>query len=546
MIKGQFRTRHSHQPLRPNHLPWHLRRESMAQFFFTAHAFLAVVILGLITLFLFREGSGFFRMNYEHLTIYRQSGLEPAAHLKQDLEDFRSLRRFVENKLAAGIEDSLHKGKGLEEAHRLVQADKILLEDLLTAIEPLEVVYFRLRDQAMRLRDDALVYENSLSLRRQLEEAAAQHGREGLNLEELRLSREANSIELQPVDFQTRTDQIRQTIGQAHTALETVAASLRNLKRSTEPPASRKQDPQASRINQLIEMFASGLPQTAEALDQWDPQRPIQPLRAVSSFLFGTKWITNSFFQDWFGLLPLLAGSLVVAIIALTIAVPLGVGAAIYVNKVATPKEQAILKPSIEFIAALPSVVIGFFGVAVWGEFVRWVSQFDGLAWLPFFPLAERLNAFTAGCLLALMAIPTIFTLAEDALNNVPATYQEGSYALGATRWQTTLHIVIPGALSGIISAVLLGFGRVIGETMVVLLCAGNRIDIPDLTSGLGVFFEPVHTMTGIIAQEMGEVVQGSLHYRALFVVGLVLFLISLTVNFTAQRILRRKRMPSS
>ena len=159
------------------------------------------------------------------------------------------------------------------------------------------------------------------------------------------------------------------------------------------------------------------------------------------------------------------------------------------------------------------------------------------MEWVNFFPLSERLTGFTAGCLLALMAIPTIFTLAEDALNNVPIAFKEASMALGSTKLQTIIRIIVPTALSGIISAVLLGFGRVIGETMVVLLCAGNRIEIPQFTEGIGVFFEPVHTMTGIIAQELGEVVNGSLHYRALFVVGLTLFLISLLINYFAQKI---------
>jgi phosphate transport system permease protein len=140
------------------------------------------------------------------------------------------------------------------------------------------------------------------------------------------------------------------------------------------------------------------------------------------------------------------------------------------------------------------------------------------------------------------MAIPTIFTLAEDAINNVPRHLKEASLAMGATRLQTTMRVIVPTALSGIISAIMLGFGRVIGETMVVLLCAGNRIRIPDFTEGLGVFFEPVHTMTGIIAQEMGEVVHGSLHYRALFMVGIVLFFVSLLINYSAQWVVKRYR----
>ena len=191
-------------------------------------------------------------------------------------------------------------------------------------------------------------------------------------------------------------------------------------------------------------------------------------------------------------------------------------------------------------MSAIPSVVIGFFGVVVLGEALRNISQIDALSWIPFFPIQERLNVFTAGCLLALMAIPTIFTLAEDAINNVPKHLKEASLAIGATQLQTTVKVIVPSCLSAIISATMLGFGRVIGETMVVLLCAGNRIKIPDFTSGLGVFFEPVHTMTGIIAQEMGEVVQGSVHYRALFMVGVILFFVSMIINLGAQWIVKK------
>jgi len=218
------------------------------------------------------------------------------------------------------------------------------------------------------------------------------------------------------------------------------------------------------------------------------------------------------------------------------------VGAAIYVNQIAGPLERNLIKPYVEFVSAIPSVVIGFFGVVVFGEAIRLLSQFEFMAWVPFFPLQERLNAFTAGALLALMAIPTIFTLAEDAINNIPRHFKEASFAVGATRLQTTLRVIVPSALSGIISAVMLGFGRVIGETMVVLLCAGNRIKIPDFSEGLGVFYQPVHTMTGIIAQEMGEVVRGSVHYRALFMVGIVLFFVSLLINYGAQWVVKKYR----
>ena len=276
---------------------------------------------------------------------------------------------------------------------------------------------------------------------------------------------------------------------------------------------------------------------------QWNQFAPVPWSRAITAFLFGTEWITNSFWQDWYGVLPLLTGSLLVAGIALVIAVPLGVCAAIYVSELASPAEQHLIKPYIEFISAIPSVVIGFFGVAVLGERLRELTQWQALSWISAFPISERLNAFTAGCLLALMAIPTIFSLAEDAINGVPRAFKEASYALGATRLQTVVRILVPASLSGIVSAVLLGFGRVIGETMVVLLCAGNRIAIPDFSQGVSAVFQPVHTMTGIVAQELGEVPNGTIHYRALFMVGLLLFFLALCINGLAQAVVRRYKI---
>jgi phosphate transport system permease protein len=278
-------------------------------------------------------------------------------------------------------------------------------------------------------------------------------------------------------------------------------------------------------------------------MEAWDYTLPVPWWQSFTAFVFGRQWLTASFWQDWYGIVPLFVGSVLVGAVALLLAVPLGVGAAIYVNQIATQREQRIIKPCIEFISAIPSVVLGFFGIAIFGEALRALSQVAWLSWVPGFPYSERLNVLTAGCLLALIAVPTIFTLAEDALNNVPRAFKEASFALGASRLQTILKIIVPASLSGIISAVLLGFGRVVGETMVVLLCAGNRIAIPDFTRGLAVVTEPVHTMTGIIAQEMGEVVRGSIHYRALFMVGLALFVLSLGINYAAQKIVRRYRI---
>lgn len=306
-------------------------------------------------------------------------------------------------------------------------------------------------------------------------------------------------------------------------------------------------DPDAARYLRAFRAawpaFVAELDDTPGQLRGWDWREPVGLGRAIRGFLTGRDWVTGGEWQDFYGILPLLVGSCVIALIALVLAIPAGVGAAIYVNQLARRGEQTVIKPVIEFIQAIPSVVLGFIGIAVVGTFLRDVSLADTLQWVPGFPIQERLNMFTAGCLLGLMAVPTVFSLSEDALNNVPAGFAEASDALGASHLQTVFRVVVPAAVSGILAACLLGLGRVIGETMVVLLVAGNRIKIPDFTEGLGTVFQPSHTLTGIIAQELGEVPFGSLHYRALFVVGLLLFVIVLSINWAAQRLLKRFRI---
>jgi phosphate transport system permease protein len=304
--------------------------------------------------------------------------------------------------------------------------------------------------------------------------------------------------------------------------------------------------PEASRLLKVARntwpIFISDLEKTPAAINAWKHNQPVALTTAIGSFLTGKDWVTGGEWQDFYGILPLAAGSLMISIVALIIAIPAGIGAAVYVNQFASRWEQSIIKPVIEFIQAIPSVVLGFIGILVFGTVLRDLSLMDSLQWIPGFPIEERLNIFTAGCLLALMSIPTIFSLAEDAINNVPGAYAEASEALGASRIQTTFRVVIPAAFSGILAAILLGLGRVIGETMVVLLVAGNRIKIPDFTSGLGSFFQPAHTLTGIIAQELGEVPLGSVHYRALFVVGILLFAVVLAINATAHRFVNKMK----
>lgn len=343
------------------------------------------------------------------------------------------------------------------------------------------------------------------------------------------------------IDFAERIKVITSRSGELNTAIESYASQAQKAAESLPPQAGT---PQATELlNELRALLPSHLHKMRAAAAQlplWKHDRPVSYLHVVLAFFFGDAWITNSSWQDFFGFVPLLAGSVLIAVLAVLIATPLSVIAAIYTNQFASPREMEFIKPVIEFIQAIPSVVLGFIGISVLGDVIKDVSQWSWLQWLPGFPIQERLNMFNAACLLALMAVPTMFSLAEDALNNVPRSYIDASDALGATKLQTVFRVIVPAAKSGIAAAILLGLGRVIGETMVVLLVAGNRIAIPDFSSGVGVIFQPAHTLTGIIAQELGEVSRGSAHWQALFMVGMVLFVISLLVNWCARSVVRR------
>jgi len=242
------------------------------------------------------------------------------------------------------------------------------------------------------------------------------------------------------------------------------------------------------------------------------------------SELIGTHWRPVSFQKELFGILPLISGTLLVTMLAACSAVPLGVCGAVYIAEVANKTEKEILKPSIELLAGIPSVVLGFFGLVVVVPFVK-----------DFFALKTGLTAFTGASLLAFMAIPTITSISEDALRNVPKSYREASYALGANEAQTIWRVTIPAALPGITAAVMLGIGRVLGETMVVLMVTGNAAI---MTSSP---FSPVRTMTATIAAEMGEVPFGSSHYSALFCISVVLMIFTFVFNMIAQRILNRQ-----
>jgi phosphate transport system permease protein len=236
--------------------------------------------------------------------------------------------------------------------------------------------------------------------------------------------------------------------------------------------------------------------------------------------LFSGRWYP---IEGIFGLWPLLVGSFVVTVGAVVIAVPLGLITAIYLGEIAPAWQREILKPLIEMLAGIPSIVLGFLGWVALAPIVQQAGAPTGL------------TAFTGSLILAYMSLPTIISISEDALYAVPKEYRDAALAIGATQWQTIRRVVLPAARSGIVIAVMLGIGRAIGETMAVMMVTGNAANIPALQSGI--FFQPVRTMTATIAAEMGEVAQGSLHYNVLFGIGIVLFLITFGINSLAGRL---------
>ncbi|OGX28873.1 MAG: phosphate ABC transporter permease subunit PstC [Omnitrophica WOR_2 bacterium RIFCSPLOWO2_12_FULL_51_24] len=247
-------------------------------------------------------------------------------------------------------------------------------------------------------------------------------------------------------------------------------------------------------------------------------------IESIQDFLSGKLWYPISD-PPKFGILPLILGSIVVTAGATAISVPIGVASAIYIAEVSSPRIKEYLKAGVELLAAIPSVVLGFIGVVTLVPFVK-----------QFFNLPTGLTAFSGSIMLAFMAMPTIVSIAEDALTAVPRSYREGALALGATKWQTIYKVTVPSAASGIVAAVMLGVGRVIGETMAVMMITGNAAVIPKS------IFQPVRTLTATIAAEMGETVRGSDHFYALFAIGIVLFLITFFINMIADLYLHREK----
>ena len=497
--------------------------------FFGGNALVAVIVLALITFFLFREGSQFFGQNRDSLRTYRLAGLEYVDIIRQQEEDHTALTRYLFDIRLKAVVQLTEQGVDTSETNRRLAAFDAFSERYSDTIVPIRGLVLELTEVATDIKTRYNENEDYKVARKNFLAAGMKAEADAINIKDLDFAKEIVAITGAFSSYEQINNEYADALKVSVTELPTL------------PVASLQ--PRLERFRELTNEYISTFPVRVATLKAWDNNAPVKWTEAFTQFIFGTRWLTASFWQDWYGIIPLFVGSLMISCIALFIAVPLGVGAAIYVNQIASPTEQRLIKPAIEFISAIPSVVLGFFGIAVLGQALRALSQWEALSWVPGFPYSERLNALTAGCLLALIAVPTIFTLAEDAINNVPRAFKEASFALGASRMQTIVRIIVPASLSGIVSAVLLGLGRVMGETMVVLLCAGNRIAIPDFTAGFTAFLQPVHTMTGIIAQEMGEVVRGGIHYRALFVVGLVLFFIALLLNFLAQKIVRKYRI---
>ncbi len=244
----------------------------------------------------------------------------------------------------------------------------------------------------------------------------------------------------------------------------------------------------------------------------------------ASEFFWGSAWYPASEPPE-FGIFPMLVGSLAVTLVSCLLAMPLGLMTAVYLTELAPGGVRRIIKPVIELLAALPSVVIGFFGMVVVAPFLQEVFDLD-----------TGLNLFNASLMLAFMSVPTICSVAEDALFSVPMSLREASLALGATRWETITHVTVPAAFSGLSTAVMLGMSRSIGETMVVLMVAGGAGIIPSS------LFDPIRPLPAIIAAEIAEAPFRGVHYQALFCIALLLFLFTLAFNCVASVIAEKNR----
>ena len=250
---------------------------------------------------------------------------------------------------------------------------------------------------------------------------------------------------------------------------------------------------------------------------------PLENIR-ITDFFGGMEWLPTATPSPLFGVLPLILGTLLVSFFAILIALPLGLGVAIYMSELASSCVRKLLKPAIELLAGIPSVVYGFFGLVVLVPLIQKTLNL---------PVGE--TAFAGSIILAIMALPTIITIAEDSMRDTPRSMREASLALGATPWQTIYKVIVPYASSGIMAAVVLGIGRAVGETMAVLMVTGNAAVMPHS------LFQSVRTIPATIAAELGEAPAGGAHYQALFLLGCILFIITMIISASAEFISKKQ-----
>lgn len=285
------------------------------------------------------------------------------------------------------------------------------------------------------------------------------------------------------------------------------------------------------RVSQLVDSIPNIIAFMLETDVEKDFKGEVMVLDNVNAkeFFTGKEWFPTAQPAGVFGTLPIILGTIWVSLFAIILALPLGLAAAIYMAEIASARVRNILKPLIELLAGIPSVVYGFFGLIV---IVPQIQQLFDL------PVGE--TALTGSIVLGIMALPTIITVSEDAIRTTPRAMKEASLALGATRWQTITQVIIPYSISGITAGAILGVGRAIGETMAVLMVTGNAAVIPHT------ILEPVRTIPATIAAELGEAPQGGLHYQALFLLGCILFVLTLVINLTVEYISSRNKSGKS
>ncbi|MDR2463651.1 MAG: hypothetical protein LBD30_07730, partial [Verrucomicrobiales bacterium] len=343
-----------------------LNADAVIKYFFASSAWTAIVVLALITFSLFREGFGFFPQHYRNLEIYRLAGLEFVDIARDQRDAYAALTRHLQ---------------------AVRQVDNAALAQLAAefdaAGEPLREWLDRWSRHCAAVKERWSVAEENRVAREMLLKSG--------------MTEEANELAVEHVDFAKETASLTVALAEHHAVSAALAARMRVLLASVDQLPDARLRHELARFKVAGEKYEAALPQVGERLSAWRHDRPVAFYESLTKFSFGRKWVTQSFWQDWYGIIPLCVGSLSISLVALIVAVPLGVGAAVYVNQIATAREQKLIKPLIEFIAVVPSVVLGFFGVAVLGEALWGMSGWAWLSWVPGLPGPERLNILTAG-----------------------------------------------------------------------------------------------------------------------------------------------------